>query len=340
VVGPDSVFCEICMEEGLTRKCCGHVYCNHDYYVNKECPNCKKPTKKEKKVTDAALGVQYLSQGFSEAEECRSCLDLGLKRRCCGNYYCDTCYCECFVHSLHIMLIFFKIDKDATCKSCGASVGKKGLNSQFKNKASVPSVLLGWCASVFVALVLVAGVVTIIASEVQAPMGIYGNLCSSFFAQCNTPVCIDIDYSIGNSPYNSLGPLYDWRYCTLNSTVKLQAMACVFDHELYVDTSTGLGFDVCEDTYEDGVYVFEDTFEHWTNLSDYRSNLMKSAVWAKQVNAEANSNCGASHGRKALVFSGKFYRFMETSDVDVTFGGFVEADLFIAPEGVGSSFPK
>jgi hypothetical protein len=39
---------------------------------------------------------------FSEHEECRVCLGPGLKRRCCGNYYCDDCYCK---HDLNIFFL-------------------------------------------------------------------------------------------------------------------------------------------------------------------------------------------------------------------------------------------
>ena len=54
------------------------------------CPNCKNATKKEK-----TTGATFVVQAFSEHEECRICLDPGLKRKCCGNYYCDDCYCKC-----------------------------------------------------------------------------------------------------------------------------------------------------------------------------------------------------------------------------------------------------
>jgi hypothetical protein len=30
-------------------------------------------------------------------QECRLCLEPGIERRCCGNYYCNICYCTCRV---------------------------------------------------------------------------------------------------------------------------------------------------------------------------------------------------------------------------------------------------
>lgn len=203
------------------------------------------------------------------------------------------------------------------------------------------SVLVGWCASVFALLVVAAGVATILASEVSAPVGIYEHVCYDYFAECDTYVCIDIDRSVGNAPYDSLGSQYDWRFCNLNSSVKLQAMACIYDQELYASTDGGLGFDVCSDEFEEGVYVFEDTFDHWTNATNFKSNLMRSAPWDKQVNAYVSNDCGTASGRGALTFGGEFYRFMDTGKLDVLFGGFIEADVFIAPEGIDNDkYPK
>lgn len=181
----------------------------------------------------------------------------------------------------------------------------------------------------------------ILASEVSAPVGIYDNVCYDYFAQCDTYVCIDIDHRVGHAPYIALGSMYDWRFCNLDSSVKLQAMACIYDRELYDSTDGHLGFDVCADEYENGVYVFEDTFEHWTNLTNFRSNKMRSGRWNKQVNAYVSADCGTANGGGALTFQGEFYRYIDTSDLDVTFGGFVEADLFIAPDGIDNrKFPR
>jgi hypothetical protein len=233
------------------------------------------------------------------------------------------------------------LDNQPTCRSCDASVGVKGLNSQTQFKATLVSVLVGWFASVFVLLVIAAGGAVLLASEVLAPAGIYDNVCYDYFAQCDVSVCIDIDRSVGNYPYSALGSQYEWRYCTLNSSVKLQAQACVYDSELYFSTDTGLGFDVCADEYQQGVYVFEDTFEHWENVTNLGSNLMKSAYWDTLVNGYVSDDCGTAGGSGALVFGGEFYRYMDTLPLDVSFGGWVEADVFIAPEGIDNKrYPR
>ena len=88
-VKPIELYCTICFEEGKLRSCCKSVYCDYDYTKNKSCPNCHNDTKKDK-----ISGAVFVVSKYSEFEECRICLGAGLKRRCCGNYYCDDCYCK------------------------------------------------------------------------------------------------------------------------------------------------------------------------------------------------------------------------------------------------------
>ena len=92
------------------------------------------------------------------------------------------------------------------------------------------------------------------------------------------------------------------------------------------------GYDVCASEYQGGVYVFEDTFDHWVDSTSFASNRMVSGRWASTVNAEANSNCGSAGGENALKFSGEFTRSAITLDLDISFGGWIEADLFISPQ--------
>lgn len=98
-VAPPIYHCVICFEEGSLRPCCKTVYCDYDYSKDQFCPNCKTSTKKEK-----LTGAVFMIAPFSEHEECRVCLGPGLKRRCCGNYYCDECYCK-FYFFLSLYLI-------------------------------------------------------------------------------------------------------------------------------------------------------------------------------------------------------------------------------------------
>lgn len=81
--------CKLCLEPNIAskRKCCNALFCDHCYTKNESCPNCKVMTRQEK-----LTGATYQLKVYSEHEECRACLEPGICRRCCNNYYCDACY--------------------------------------------------------------------------------------------------------------------------------------------------------------------------------------------------------------------------------------------------------
>ena len=172
--------------------------------------------------------------------------------------------------------------------------------------------------------------------------GLFGYKCYGFFRRCDNYVCRDVDESVVVDDYAPLDNLANWQKCNFNSTVKIQAPSCIYDEELYYLSDEYLGYDVCEDEFRNGVYVFEDTFEHWESPRDFHSNLLKSAIWNETANVETADYCGlpVDGGRNALVFSGEFYRFAITNDVDMLFGGFIEADVFLAPVGYDVTHPK
>lgn len=163
--GPIKV-CMMCFEPGaLKRQCCNALYCDHCYVKNQKCPNCGVQTKQEK-----LTGATYQLKIFSEHEECRVCLDPGLKRRCCGNYYCDDCFY-----------------KSPTCRSCGTPVSKARETStnyfEF-NDTMLVSVLIGWSVTVFVALISITFLAVVIFAETSAPVGISDYTCYGFFRDC------------------------------------------------------------------------------------------------------------------------------------------------------------
>jgi len=312
-VKPIELYCEICFEEGKLRSCCKSVYCDYDYTKNKSCPKCNNDTKKDK-----ISGAVFVVSKYSEFEECRICLGAGLKRRCCGNYYCDDCYYQF-----------------PNCRSCNKPTSNRGLNSQFKNKASVVTVLMGYTLSIFLIFCTLAVLVILIVNETGTNVGLFGYKCYGFFKTCDTYVCRDVDHDVVTNSYEALDDLSSWQKCGFNSTAKLQAQACVYDEELFALSAEYLGFDVCEDEFAEGIYVFEDTFEYWQSPRDYTSNLMKSAIWNETANVETANHCGtpSGGGANAMVFGGEFFRYAITNDVDLKFGGWIEADVFMAPVG-------
>ena len=157
--------CMMCCEPtAKKRKCCNALYCDHCYVKNQLCPNCKSGTKQEK-----LTGATFQMKLFSEHEECRTCLDPGLRRRCCGNYYCDDCY--------------YKAPK---CRSCDIPVVPKiqEKNLFFLDRAYMFSVLIGWLMTVLIILTVVIFLAVVIAAEATAPVGLSYYKCFGFFRKC------------------------------------------------------------------------------------------------------------------------------------------------------------
>lgn len=165
VVAPELIIktCSLCVEPGATKRpCCNALFCDHCYVKNTRCPNCDVYTKQEK-----LTGATYQVKVFSEHEECRVCLEPGLKRRCCSNYYCDTCY--------------YKV---STCRSCGMPVGHLAEERHKLGTARFLTVLLGWMITVFFVVVFVVFFLVVIVAEVQTPVGVFGYRCHGFFRKC------------------------------------------------------------------------------------------------------------------------------------------------------------
>jgi hypothetical protein len=303
----------MCFEEGAKKRiCCNAVFCDHCYTKDKTCPNCGTTTKQEK-----LTGATYTLPLYSEHEECRVCLEPGLKRTCCSNYYCDECYYA-----------------SKACRSCGTPIGDKHVYRLLKG-VNV-SIILGWAATIFSIVVAVAFTVTIIANEVVTPVTLSGYKCYGFFRTCDLNVCIEMPKTVANGT-ESFPPLSQWKYCDIDSYAKLEAPACIFDRQLYDATDHMMGYDICVDTFTPGVYVFEDGFENWANET-WQSNELKSALWANIVNGHANVYCGAcpNGGAKSLAFNGGLevqQRLAETKDLDLASGGWIEFEMLLAPIG-------
>lgn len=89
---------------------------------------------------------------------------------------------------------------------------------------------------------------------------------------------------------------------------------------MFVFSDGKWGFDFCEGDFvssTNGVYVFEDTFEMWTNNENHSSNTMASARWHHVTNGALSGICGVAAGHGAITFSGANFREAETLDVDM-----------------------
>jgi len=143
-------------------------------------------------------------------------------------------------------------------------------------------------------------------------------------------VCIDVDETVA-AGVNPLSALSTWKECTLDSTVKLESKSCIYDQLLYYQSDRTMGYDVCQSAFNQGVYVFEDTFENWSNTS-HTSTSMRSARWNDVINGFTSDACGVGNEfgeRRALVFRGEQVREAVTQDVDVSSGGKLEYEMFM-----------
>ena len=267
------------------------------------CPNCNAATRQEKQT-----GAVFMLNVLSEHEECRICLDPGLKRRCCNNYYCDECY--------------YKLP---LCRSCQTPVGQKAENI-FETVRLWP-ILMGFIISLFIATIIAAGTFLALTNDSLTPIGVFGFHCWGFFPVCDQYKCIEQDPAVVNNSV-VMSPLSRWQNCDLNSLAKIQTQACVYDTAMYQQTQGMSGYDICANSFIPGVYIFEDTFDAWKN-SSRASNKMRSAHWGTMHNARSNNWCGAYSGSRSLNFQGPTIRYIETQDLDLTTGGWLEAQVLI-----------
>lgn len=158
--------CRLCFEPGAIRRpCCNAPFCDHCYVKGEKCPNCNVLTKKEK-----LTGATFQLKVFSEVEECRLCLDPGLKRPCCGNYYCDACFYAA-----------------PLCRSCRVPVGRKRPEEEemFRNQAYALTVFFGWLITIFFVIIMLTAIALVASADQATPYGIFDFGCFGFFRDCN-----------------------------------------------------------------------------------------------------------------------------------------------------------
>ena len=277
-----------------------------------------------------------------EEEECCSCLDKGIYRKCCKKYYCHLCY----------------YNQSRLCPGCGASVHQSGVTIT-KSKPTKVAVLATWGVSLYIIMIILGIAYLFVLHNLKRPETVWKNACYGWFPKCDRPVCIDVEAD------STLMPI-QYNFCSINNTVnRVIGKTCIVDPQLYHESDGLLGHDLCitkgnealvspahRHEFEDGVYVFEDNFDYWKNDTDYSSDsiVMKSARWSNIANAKSGDICGFNSIVRpyevempptkdelefkrpaALVFSGVQNRFSETIDLDVRFGGRVEFYLKMAP---------
>ena len=282
-------------------------------------------------------GKEGNENNFPEEEECRLCLDHGEFRRCCGNYYCRSCF-----------------HRGRSCPGCGEPIHRSGV-TQNEPKPGKTAVIFSWGISISFILIIFGIVSLILTSYYTAPETIWGRQCLGLFPRCDNEVCIDLG---SDEPVNGMPTEYS--FCSTNVTAnKIVGGTCVFDKELYRWSNKTLGYDICVDDFDYGItgtegfkkgtYIFEDNFDYWYNSTFEPSTIhMASSKWLNINNGMASDICGFSNRTRkyewqpddtkplnrtqsSLVFSGVRFRNAETKDLDMRYGGLIFFAIKFAP---------
>lgn len=334
------------------------------------CDNAVQNKKHIKSAVSSSLNNSFRNSqqdpDYTEDEDCRICLEKGYLRKCCQQFYCHEC--------------FFGRSSDGVCPGCGEIIHRTGITAWKAEDPGRFAVALTYILSVLTVLTTILFVLIIIWNEMTFPKTIWGHTCAGWFPQCNIEICVN--GMIESNGQSILGMPFtpQYEFCQLESTVhKIFGNICIFDQRLYQSSEQSMGFDFCyytpRDTtqypFNNGVYVFEDNFDHWiqpsfsssssntissnSDNSNVKNILMASATWQDMRNAKVSDICGVNlsplskkkkqlqsptiqqtNENGALVFSGVHYRYAETANLDLSYGGKLEFFLKMAPISASS----
>jgi hypothetical protein len=219
-------------------------------------------------------------------------------------------------------------------------VGRKRPEEEemFRNQAYALTVFFGWLITIFFVIIMLTAIALVASADQATPYGIFDFGCFGFFRDCNYNFCVAMPNNVSEGTM-AIPPLSRWEYCTLDTETKLRSPACRFDSLLFHQSNTLMGYDVCEDKFSGGVYVFEDHFDYWQDAAVPSSTAEKSSKWLEVRNGFAGDFCGSVSGKNSLIFRGENARFAETIDLNLVSGGRVEFKLFLPPIGFDVSQP-
>lgn len=356
--------CACCLElSGEYRHWLDVYMCKHCYEVGVNNGTVKREVIKvdPRDLVSKAHSKKSNVSIIDENEECRKCLAHGFRRRCCNEYYCNACFFE-----------------RGACPGCGKPCTTRGIGGGFEDVGTT-WVLVGWLWSLSIVLFWIGVFIVLVVSDHMNPRTLLGHRCYGLYPQCSRFRCVDL----GASVEQGIQDQATWEACSLKSENKMYGNTCLFDRYLYLQSDKQLGYDFCNghvakdqdkawdgkefdgSDFNGGVFVFEDTFDEWRNLSKFKSNvewnfadedtpncLMKSAKWDVIYNAIPARTCGAfvddkhpsldtrepvSPDKRAFYFSGTDHRYAITLPLDVNNGGYVNFRLKTGPYGGGGT---
>ena len=263
------------MEPAEVRMCCGAIMCDYCYMEDKKCPTCGVTEEKMRKAIaaaregggdkagDADVIAEMLNSTFDvgNVDECRSCLDPATQRPCCREMYCDKCY---FKHGF--------------CPNCQKpTVAGTDVSFGALFNPSARAIIWAYFVSCLIPVVAILVVLIAVVLEFSLPRTLFGYKCYGFNPPCDVEVCIDL--GVDDPELGMQNPIR-WQPCAVRSRNRVRGLACVYDAELYGMSRGELGYDFCVGSvasalgaeFRDGVYIFEDSFEHWNNETwEYKS---------------------------------------------------------------------
>ena len=318
--------------------------------------------KKNRRATSggAAFEVKAQKTMMAEMVECRRCLGIGLRRDCCQEYYCDQCY----------------YDKP-NCPNCNSPVvqaggmmrDKLGRVQQSADTTDLQFICGFLCKGCVLLFFLVIPWLVLGIEQATVELTVHGLQCQAPFGRCNKELCRLMYREVNGSgaPNTSF---YDPSLAceTVTDTIALAnlqegpehvcvcSLACVVDSDVYTRTHGRVGLDFCDRTFNALVPTLRDDFEpgsdplpriklnQWS-LPEYantRQDGRASAFFDAVYNAAPSSICGTQEGDSALIFTGEVFRWAETTDVNLVFGGRIDFYLKygggrVAQEGLSTT---
>ena len=160
----------------------------------------------------------------NEEEECRLCLEIGIIRRCCNQYYCQPCY--------------YKSNKCPGCNSFASltSIGKS--NSALLEKDPKRFFVgASWIITLGISIIIGSLFVLIAVNEFTFPKTYFGLTCHGFFPLCNLKICIEMT----ETSLSQDMPL-EYKECNFETSFySIIGDACVFDQDLFQQSNGALG---------------------------------------------------------------------------------------------------
>lgn len=258
--------------------------------------------------------------------ECRGCLEPGLERSCCHNFYCNTCYCTwgaigargclrtpCAPHRSYAArkdlprLVNTRADKQSYCPNCHVPIrleeSAQGLETPSRGEQraamglSIALIITPWLA-----------VIAYVQFHANLPATTLGFTCADYTSTDRW--CVKTKDYFGD---HGSAPVESWERCTPNGDELgcTCGPACVFDACANRRTHGLAGVDFLRDSFHPSEVILQDDFEDGLNET----------LWVHMTGGTLSTACGVARGDLALRFRGAGRRELQTRPIRIPNGG-------------------